>query len=293
METLGTDNPDYASAVHAFLNSERLTGRVTELGKLSSVNDHESAWANAALMRIGNARQRGGANGPRDQASAILTDAWKDTKRHESLLKGVTLAADQGSRDYVLAALKDPNPTIVASATTAAKVLQIDPSNPGPRPTGPKIESMKLDRALDAATKAKGDKTQGERLFTQLNCVNCHTVKQTDPPKGPYLGTIATTYKRRELAEAILQPSKTIAQGFATNVFALEDGRTLTGFVTKEAADVVIIRDVDGRETSIPTSNIVERAKSTTSVMPEGVVGKITIGEFASLLDYLESLSKK
>ena len=118
---------------------------------------------------------------------------------------------------------------------------------------------MKTDRVLEAVMRAKGDKATGDRLFTQLNCVNCHTVKQSDPPKGPFLGTIATTYKRRELAEAILLPSKTIAQGFNTNIFALEDGRTLTGFVVKEAADVVTVRDADGRRTLIPTSNIIER----------------------------------
>ena len=43
----------------------------------------------------------------------------------------------------------------------------------------------------------------------------------------------------------------------------------------------------------MPTSQIVERAKSDVSVMPEGLVKGITVKEFASLLDYLESLSKK
>ena len=40
------------------------------------------------------------------------------------------------------------------------------------------------------------------------------------PPKGPYLGNIAQTYKRPELAQNILEPSKTIAQGFAKSCAA-------------------------------------------------------------------------
>ncbi|HEU5119283.1 MAG TPA: heme-binding domain-containing protein, partial [Isosphaeraceae bacterium] len=129
--------------------------------------------------------------------------------------------------------------------------------------------------------------------FSSLSCVNCHTIRQDEPAKGPYLGTIATTYKRSELAEAVLRPSKTLAQGFVTNVFALDDGRTLTGFVTQEAADSVTIRTSDAKEVKIPIASIEERAKSETSVMPEGLVNGITVEELASLLDYLESLSAK
>ena len=145
-----------------------------------------------------------------------------------------------------------------------------------------------------AAVEKTGRRAQvGEAVFNRLACLNCHAVRATDPPRGPFLGTIATTYKRRELAESILAPSKTIAQGFATNVVALEDGRTLTGFVTKEAADAITLRDAEAKETQVPTSQVVERAKSDVSVMPEGLVKGITVKEFASLLDYLESLSKK
>ena len=41
------------------------------------------------------------------------------------------------------------------------------------------------------------------------------------PLKGPYLGNIANTYQRPAPAEAIHEPSKTIAQGFATNTITL------------------------------------------------------------------------
>ena len=66
------------------------------------------------------------------------------------------------------------------------------------------------------------------------------------PTKGPYLGNIAKTYKRKELAEAIILPSKTIAQGFQTNIFLMDNGKTVTGYVTREAADKVTIRDDKG-----------------------------------------------
>ncbi len=292
LEDLPADSNDFRAARDAFLSSDRLASHVADFEKLAANDTPGSTWANAALMTVAQSRARN-MNAQRDQANTALAAAWKNPSRQLALLKAVALASDQNSREHVLTALHDKNPAVVAAARDAAMALRLDTANPGARPSGPRVETLSLDRTLEIVSKTKGDRAAGERLFTQLNCVNCHTVKQSDPPKGPFLGTIATTYKRRELAEAILQPSKTIAQGFTTNVFALEDGRTLTGFVTKEAADTVVVRDADGRETTIPTSNIVERAKSNTSVMPEGLVKSLTTGEFASLLDYLESLSKK
>lgn len=39
--------------------------------------------------------------------------------------------------------------------------------------------------------------------------------------------------------------------------------------------------------------DIARREKREISLMPEGLVNSLTVGDFASLLDYLESLAKK
>jgi putative heme-binding domain-containing protein len=72
-----------------------------------------------------------------------------------------------------------------------------------------------------------------------------------------------------------------------------DDGKQVTGFVVQEAADKIVLRNADGKEIVIPTAEIEERHKLTTSVMPEGLVKKLTVEEFASLIDYIESLPKK
>ena len=104
---------------------------------------------------------------------------------------------------------------------------------------------------IDAAT--------GERLFTRATCVACHTIRQDQPQKGPYLGNIARTYKRPELAQAILYPDTTIAQGFVSEVFVLDDGTQQIGYVALEAADEVRIRNAVGQEIVLPASRIEER----------------------------------
>jgi putative heme-binding domain-containing protein len=115
-------------------------------------------------------------------------------------------------------------------------------------------------------------------------------VKPGEPLKGPSLANAAAIYKRPDLAWAILDPNKSIAQGFATNIFTLDDGRALTGFVVVESADHVAIRDATGAEHDIPTASIEERTTSPVSVMPAGLVDDLTAAEFAALVDYVVSL---
>jgi putative heme-binding domain-containing protein len=114
-----------------------------------------------------------------------------------------------------------------------------------------------------------------------------------EPQKGPFLGTIAQTYTRGDLAMNILDPGKTIAQGFATEMFTLKDGTAQMGFVTFESADEVKIRNIAAQEFTYKTDDIAKREKLPNSLMPPGLVSGLTLREFASLLDYMESLSKK
>lgn len=95
----------------------------------------------------------------------------------------------------------------------------------------------------------------------------------------------------RQLAESVLLPNKSIAQGFATTLLVLDDGRSLVGFVTSEAADRLLLRDGQGVEHAIPKASIEERKKLPTSIMPEGLAANLSLGQFASLIDYVESLA--
>jgi putative heme-binding domain-containing protein len=154
------------------------------------------------------------------------------------------------------------------------------------------LKGLAHERVIEQLAALKGDVSLGEQLFTRQGCVKCHTVKPGEPLKGPSLANAASIYKRPDLAWAILDPNKSIAQGFATNIFTLDDGRSLTGFVVVEATDHVVVRDATGAEHDIPTASIDERTTSpvSVSVMPAGLVDDLTAAEFAALLDYVVSL---
>jgi putative heme-binding domain-containing protein len=133
----------------------------------------------------------------------------------------------------------------------------------------------------------------GAKLFEAKKCIACHSAGPDSAGLGPSLANAAGIYSRRQLAESVLLPNKSIAQGFATTALVLDDGRSLTGFVTSEAAEVLVMRDAQGVEHRVDKAAIEERTKLPTSVMPEGLVADLSLAEFASLLDYIEGMKLK
>jgi putative heme-binding domain-containing protein len=156
--------------------------------------------------------------------------------------------------------------------------------------TGPKVEELEPAEAVRQAAALAGDAERGRQVFAALSCANCHDVAPTDELRGPYLPNVAKTYQRAQLVEAILMPSKSIAQGFVQNIFVLDDGRVVAGFVTNEAPAEVTVRDNQGRPIRIPVESIVERSESPLSVMPEGQVNQLPVAALADLVTYLQSL---
>jgi putative heme-binding domain-containing protein len=89
-----------------------------------------------------------------------------------------------------------------------------------------------------------------------------------------------------------MKPSAKIAQGFETQWFKTRDD-IVEGFVTRESGDEVEFRTVTGATTVLKKSDIKSRGKRDISVMPEGLVAKLTPGDLADLVAYLESLKSK
>ena len=151
---------------------------------------------------------------------------------------------------------------------------------------------MGMSQVVEGLGRVKGDIRRGQMLFTQQGCIACHTVKPDQTLKGPYLGNIAATYGRSALAEAILEPGKSIAQGFATNVFRMRDGREHMGFVVREAAQLVTFRTMSAQEITVNRSEIREReVREGMSMMPGGLAAALSIEDLAALIAYLEDLN--
>ena len=245
-------------------------------------------WAEAGLINL--AGRKGGSPEAREMSQKALAKGWEDPKRRIQIMKSATKAKSHAFDDKILASLDDPDKAVASAAKSAAGSLKLQKKT---KDSGPLIATLKIEDVVAQVVKTKGNVGLGEQLFTKQGCVACHTTNQSEPQKGPYLGNIAQTYKRPDLATNILDPNKTIAQGFTTNVITLKDGTSQVGFVTNEAGDKVTIRNVAAQEFTYTKTDIAKRDTLPISIMPPGLVGTLTVQEFASLLDYLEALAKK
>jgi len=242
------------------------------------------------------AASRSAKSAPRAQAAGILDAAWQagPARRLELVAASARTASSVLSHKLVAAAEQNDQPDLKALALETILKLGIDAE--GVRrvaaDAGPRVSERPTGAVLDLIDARRGDRGVGAELFVAKKCISCHAAGVDSAGLGPSLANAAGIYSRRQLAQSVLEPSKSLAQGFATVLLQLADGRPLVGFVTSEAADLLVLRDGSGVEHRVSKSAIEERAQLPTSVMPEGLVNDLSIAQFASLLDYIETLGK-
>jgi putative heme-binding domain-containing protein len=282
-------NKEQETGRTAFNNATRLdTVHEALEDEAAKVGTPTAAWAEAALLKLSSRPM--GSPEARDSALKAITQGWENPARRVQIIRAADKSKSHAVDDKILAALEDPAPDVARAARAAVASLRLERRG---KDTSPLLSTLKPEEIIAQVVKTKGDAALGEQLFVRQSCVSCHTVTQNEVQKGPYLGNIAQTYTRPELAQNIIDPNKTIAQGFATELIKLKDGSQQLGFITLESADNVKLRNTTSQEFTFAVKDISERQRLPISVMPPGLVDKLTVREFASLLDYLEALAKK
>lgn len=278
---------DYEAASTAFFAAPKLENHHQLIEQIAEkLEVPASRFADSALLYL--AARTTGSPESRELSKKALDHGWQDAKRRIQIIDAISAVKHTASAPRVLLALDDPDPKVKAAAERAAKSMRLTKVED----KTPKLATLKPEDAIAAVMKTKGEVVLGEQIFTRATCIACHTTKESEAQKGPYLGNIAQTYKRAELAQNILDPNKTIAQGFASEMITMKDGTQQMGFITLEGATEVKLRNIAAQEFTFKTSEIKERQKLPVSMMPPGLMMNFTVREFASLLDYLEALSK-
>lgn len=287
---------DVQRAQKTFMDSPKLENAHQRFETLAAAaQGPEAKWAEMIVITL--AKRTSGAPESRIMTAKALEEGWESGPVRRKQILSALMSLRSSYRPFekrVVLALQDADSSVAKLAQEAVKQLKLDPEKvlAADKPGGPLISGQDGLKVLDEVARVRGDAARGEQLFVQQGCVNCHTTAQGHPLKGPYLGTIAQTYNRRELAEAILYPNKTIAQGFVTNVFTLKDGSVQMGFIVQEGAQKIVLRNIAGQEVELSAPQIAVRKTDPKSMMPEGLAGNLSVRDFASLLDYLEALGK-
>jgi putative membrane-bound dehydrogenase-like protein len=243
------------------------------------------------------AYQRGDWWGTRPDTTGPYYDrqTWAMTDRIDRVLKATFEQGDTNLRQKMqkdFDRFKLPLSKDAAGSSIAAEEMKqqpiviehVDPTNPQ------LLGNQRLEVIQQKVVSLKGNPEAGKKLFENQACIACHTFADGQTPKGPHLVDIGRRYTRPELVESLIQPSAKIAQGFDSWQFLTRDGEVLTGFVVTESAERVLLRNGQGVLQALSQDDIEERKKQEQSMMPQGLVGALTVEQLSDLLAYLETL---
>ncbi|HTD85652.1 MAG TPA: HEAT repeat domain-containing protein, partial [Candidatus Binatia bacterium] len=136
-----------------------------------------------------------------------------------------------------------------------------------------------------------GNAERGGKIYESLQCNSCHGGGVTPGREGrlfgPDLVGIAQRLTKTELADALVYPSKQIADRFKGVEIEFADATPLTGFITDQDAETVTLADRD-QVHRIPRSKIRSINPQSSSLMPAQLLNHLTPDELRDLLAFLE-----
>lgn len=169
-----------------------------------------------------------------------------------------------------------------------ARAVSFGAAAPGDKPASP-------DEYRRYALLHEGDLASGKRIFAddqKTLCSHCHSIDGKASKAGPDLFAVGDKFGRRELIDAVLNPSASIAVGYTTTTIETKSGDEFTGIV-KEAGDAAVaIMGGDGILKRFPRGEIAQQQTSELSLMPEGLQSGLTLQEFTDLTEFLVSLKQ-
>ncbi len=135
-----------------------------------------------------------------------------------------------------------------------------------------------------AATPGKG------REIFEKRCASCHRFGNMGRPDGggPDLTHANARPEKGVLLEAILWPSREVAEGYRPESVDLADGSTLEAIVLREDDKVLLLKTAgEPRPITIGKGRVAARRRLEKSIMPEGLLDGYDQGAVASLLELL------
>ncbi|MDA0659545.1 MAG: c-type cytochrome [Planctomycetota bacterium] len=155
-----------------------------------------------------------------------------------------------------------------------------------------------VDAARIAAEgRLRGDARRGAIVFhnSAAGCAKCHLSGEGKSPLGPDLARLGDKITDVHLVEALLQPSKSIREGFHMVQLLTNSGEVKSGMLVREDDKNIVLRDIANLqvEITVEKSDVDVRSNSQISMMPEGLAASLkSQRELLDLLSYLFEIHK-
>ena len=130
----------------------------------------------------------------------------------------------------------------------------------------------------------------GRELFRTASCVSCHKLGEAGNQFGPELAKLEAKMTALEITKHILDPSLRIEEKYRSTTIVTDDGRRLTGLVVADTPEELALVEnpvASAEPVRIKKTDIEERVTSPVSIMPKGLLDKLTRDEVLDLVAYV------
>jgi len=210
---------------------------------------------------------------------------WFDSARRTS--GGVSFAGFLDSiRNEALDHAPEADRERLARLGTAADPLIVDvvPKGPGRQWTIDEIVK------LAGAGLSGRDFENGRSMYAAASCASCHRFAGTGRMGGPDLTALATRYTVRDLAESMVEPSRTISDQYRQTEIVKDDDEVIIGRIVGTDDDGVRVQPTmlaPDWIVTVPVDRIRSRRPSEVSSMMPGLLDRLNRDEVLDLLAYL------
>jgi len=145
-------------------------------------------------------------------------------------------------------------------------------------------------KRLAALDWAQGDVERGRQVHIKASCASCHSGAQA---LGPDLHGSTGRFSRDDLFTAILQPSKDVSARYRTVILTTKDDKPYQGIIVYEATDSVMLQTGAATTIRLDNKTVTSKRTSLVSLMPTGLLDKLSDKEIIDLYAYLKSLQPR
>ncbi len=130
----------------------------------------------------------------------------------------------------------------------------------------------------------------GKQIFEVASCIACHRLNGVGEQVGPDLVQLDAKMTKVEILRSLLEPSAKIDDKYQTHIFLTKSGKTVTGMILEETPQRLKVIENPLAKTApivLERADIEERSKSPSSIMPKGLLDKLSNEEILDLIAYI------
>lgn len=214
----------------------------------------------------------------------LAFDAGQESSVRAAALMRLPLTSDDLTKLQAIDTKDDP---VLAQARDLART---EYSAAPPPPARPPLQDVAAWRKYLQTLPGKPDVARGRDVFLHPKlggCVLCHRIDGLGSYAGPNLSTIGSTKSAEAILESVLQPSRNVAPQFESYFLQTADGQARTVFQLMERGGNHTYIGLDGATFDVKIEDIIKRERLPVSIMPEGLVQKLTDEQIRDLLAFL------